>query len=68
MDWNMDVWSQMIRKREKEAGYSWLAENHNKALDTGLALLHIGTGTLPHQGLASPGHKVSSVGFCTPKN
>ena len=31
-------------KREKEADIPWFMQKTNKALDTGLALLHIGTG------------------------
>ena len=33
-----------VKEREKEADSPWFMQKTNKALDMGLALLHIGTG------------------------
>ena len=62
---------------EKEGDIPWFTQETNKALDTELALLHIGTrrpleGVKAQcafsRGLRSPGKKVSSAGFCASKN
>ena len=66
-----------VKEREKETDILWFTQETNKALDTELALLHIGT-RRPLKGvkaqcafsrsLRSPGKKVSSAGFCPSKN
>ena len=33
-----------VKEREREADIPWFTQKTNKALDTGLALLHVGTG------------------------
>ena len=70
MDQNLviGVNDKKVKEREKEADIPWFTQKTNKALDTGLALIHIGTGPPSCEGLANPGTKVSSTGFCTPKN
>ena len=41
------MWSRVedkkVKEREKEADIPWFMQKTNKALDTGLALLHVGT-------------------------
>ena len=69
---DQNLWSgvddKKVKEREKEADIPWFTQKTSKALDTELALLHAGTGRPLNKSLASPGKKVSSEGFCTPKN
>ena len=45
MDQNLVVWSRREEsKREKEDDIPWFTQKTKKALDTGLSLLHVGTG------------------------
>ena len=45
---DQNLWSgvddKKVKEREKEADVPWFTQKTNKALDTGLALLHVGTG------------------------
>ena len=47
------VWINNKWKRQKEADIPWFPQKTNKALDIGLALLHVGTGC-PLKGVLKP--------------
>ena len=42
--WWTGVDDKKVKEREEEADIPWFMQKTNKALDTGLALLHVGTG------------------------